>query len=147
MAESPSVVRPLTRGVTLRVVFTVREAFGLSAGALVLWVGYYGVFFTGRRYPWWVAPGGQGANGREVAALNLTAIGAALTAGAGAGAGWLCSALSGWPLNSAGVLGTALVVGLVALAWFATRARRLWVSHAVRIDSARQRRHAGTQDR
>ena len=121
--------------------FTVRETFGLAAGALVVWTGFYSVYFTGRRYPPWVVPG-QGDDGRQVAGLNLTAIVAALTVCAGAGAGWLASSVAGWSLVSRRVVATSIVVGLLALPVLAWRARRIWPEHASRIDAASERRLA-----
>ena len=119
-------------------VFTVREAFGLSALALVAWICQYSIYVTGRRYPWWLSPF-QGDDGRQVAALQLTAIAGALAVFTGAAFGWLVASTLGWPLASSRAFTAAAVAASTAVGLLAPRACGLWRVHAVRIDDARAR--------
>ena len=121
--------------------FTVRAAFGLSALALVAWTCDYSMYFTGRRYPWWLSPF-QGDDGRQVAALHLTAIVGALAVFFGAGFGWLVASALGWPLASSSAFTAAAIAAATAVGLLAPRARKLWGVHAARIDDARACREA-----
>ncbi len=120
---------------------TVREVFGLSVFALAVWLPYYGLFFTGRRYPWWLMPG-QGDEGDEIAGLNLMAITVGLVVLVGAGTGWLSSAVVGWELDGWPVVATAVLASAAALSLLGPLGWRLRRTHVVRIDDARARRRA-----